>query len=416
MESATCAGHVPTAIHSPGTVQNLQEPPKVHIAGIGATQDHYAALSRNEAQNIKLTSVRYEKETSQIYQSSKKTETKCNYSFLCFRKGGKDCTVKVFFAWPGRTVVRVEKVYLPQEEGKTSPPKTSEKHPSESLAGLLVGVEAVDAQASLPEVVKQKIKWRLEHISSTTNQGSRTEVMHALQDALYKQQGQWKRWLWGYGIQHAYEISFHFDNVAEKAVAPICVTALDQNAIRDAAQATLDNKPTGSDYEYGDTCWGPPYHTQECLAANEVSGVPCIQDRISEAESRLHGFRMQHWLKECLRCPDRAQMRPFLEQGLLQKSFVYLAEDLTTIQSISMPQTADELATAGEVRGIHVTLGWDLSRMLRHARAGGVWTVFGVAVVWLGSLIWAGQTRDWGTAWAFGQVLAASVALLVYHT
>ncbi|KAK4966742.1 hypothetical protein LTR42_011053 [Elasticomyces elasticus] len=399
-------------MYNPGTMQILRPLPAAHVAGTGTTQDHYAALSRNEAQNTKLTSVRYEKETSQVYQSSRKAEIKCNYSFLCFRKGGKDCTVKVFFAWPSRTVVRVEKVYLSQEEGKTSPPKTYEKPPSGSLAGTSVGVEAGDAQASLPEVVKPKIKWRLEHISSTTNQGSRTEVMYALQDALYKQQGQWKRWLWGYAIQHAYEISFHFDNVAKKAVAPICVTALDQNAIRDAAQATLNNQPTKADYEHGDACLGSRYyHTQECLAASEISGSPCIQDRISEAESRLHGFRMQHWLKEYLRCPDKAQMRLFLEQGLLQKSFVYLAED-----SISIPQTADELAEAGEVRGIHVTLGWDLSRMLQHVRAGGVWTIFGVAVVWLGSLIWAGQTRDWGTAWAFGQVLAASVALLVYHT
>ncbi|KAK5698055.1 hypothetical protein LTR97_007015 [Elasticomyces elasticus] len=78
--------------------------------------------------------------------------------------------------------------------------------------------------------------------------------MQELQDALYKQQGRWKRWLWGYGIQHAYEISFHSDNVADKDVAPIHVTALNQIAIRDAAQAILDNKRTSMDSEYGDAC------------------------------------------------------------------------------------------------------------------------------------------------------------------
>ncbi|KAK3656793.1 hypothetical protein LTR56_002774 [Elasticomyces elasticus] len=194
-------------MYNPGTMQILRPLPAAHVAGTGTTQDHYAALSRNEAQNTKLTSVRHEKETSQVYQPSKKAELKCNYSFLCFRKGGRDYTVKVFFAWPSRTVVGFEKVDLTQEEDEISPPKASETHPSEGPVDLSVGVEAVDAQASLPEVVKPNIKWHLEHISSTTNQSSRTEVMHALQDALYKQQGQWKRWLWGYGIQHAYEIS-----------------------------------------------------------------------------------------------------------------------------------------------------------------------------------------------------------------
>ncbi len=53
-----------------------------------------------------------------------------------------------------------------------------------------------------------------------------------------------------------------------------------------------------------------------------------MQDQISEATSRLHGFRMQHWLKECLQCPGKAQTRRLLEDGLIQRSFVYLAEDV----------------------------------------------------------------------------------------
>ena len=81
-----------------------------------------------------------------------------------------------------------------------------------------------------------------------------------------------------------------------------------------------------------------------------------------------------------------------------------------------MPINANQLAASGEVRGVYVTLGWDLSRMLRHLCAGSVWTLFGLATVWLGSIIWAGHTKKWSTAWAFGQVLAASIALLLHHT
>lgn len=144
---------------------------------------------------------------------------------------------------------------------------------------------------------------------------------------------------------------------------------------------------------------------------------------------------MQHWLKECLQCPSKVSTRRLLEDGLLQRSFVYLAEDvgvspahlrqfpsafktkkLTDIQSISMPISASQLAASRQVRGVYVTLGWDLSLMLQHLCAGGVWTFFGLATVWLGSIIWAGQTKDWSTAWAFGQVLAASITLLLHHT
>jgi len=65
------------------------------------------------------------------------------------------------------------------------------------------------------------------------------------------------------------------------------------------------------------------------MPENQLLGTPCIQDQISEAKSGLYGFRMQHWLKECLQCPSKAQTRRLLEEGLLQRSLVYLAEDVS---------------------------------------------------------------------------------------
>ncbi|KAK5714942.1 hypothetical protein LTR15_010358 [Elasticomyces elasticus] len=338
-------------------------------------QSNFAALSQNEAQNNDSLDQPKSKKANQIHQSKNEVETKCNYSFLCSRKGGKDYTVKVFFAWPSRQVFEKKK----KGGGTSKRPFVYEK--------------------------------------SIVDQGSRTEVMQALQDALYKQQGRWKRWLWSYGIQEAREIKaryFHFDNIAEKSVAPICVTMLQATAIRDMAQATLDDKPPPVVYENEDACNGDP-HTLQCDETRSKEN-PCLKDQLVKAERRLDGFRNQHWLTEGLRCPTTAKTRSFLRDGLLQETFVYQAEEVSTEESILMPSNAEDLEDSKEVRGVYVKLGWDLSRMLRHICAGSVWSLFGVAVVWLGAIVWAGHTKDWSTAWAFGQVLAASVALLVYHT
>lgn len=85
-------------------------------------------------------------------------------------------------------------------------------------------------------------------------------------------------------------------------------------------------------------------------------------------------------------------------------------------QMVQMPINADQLAASKEVRGVHVTLGWDVGRISRGICAGGVWAFFGLAVIWFGSVMWARHTKDWSTAWAFGQVLAALIALLLHRT
>lgn len=95
----------------------------------------------------------------------------------------------------------------------------------------------------------------------------------------------------------------------------------------------MDDAPSNVDYDYDAACWGAPYHTDECRVGQD-HGVPCIQDRLSEASTRLRGYRSQHWLRECLQKPERAETRRFLEQGLLQRSFVYRDEDVRYITYI----------------------------------------------------------------------------------
>lgn len=67
------------------------------------------------------------------------------------------------------------------------------------------------------------------------------------------------------------------------------------------------------------------------------------------------------------------------------------------------------------MRGLFVTMGWNVDRMLLHVRVGVIYTLVGLAVVWLGSVLWAGHRGDWSTALAFGQLLAASLALILHH-
>jgi hypothetical protein len=88
---------------------------------------------------------------------------------------------------------------------------------------------------------------------------------------------------------------------------------------------------------------------------------------------------------------------------------------LTKLQAAALPIDAIGLANSGEMRGISVTLGWNVSRMLLHLKVGSVYTLAGLAVVWLSSVLWAGHRGDWSTALAFGQLLAASLALILHH-
>lgn len=120
---------------------------------------------------------------------------------------------------------------------------------------------------------------------------------------------------------------FHFDDISEGGRARIQITPLPAEEIRKEAQKTIDEAPTSVDYDYYLACRGFPCHTDECQLGQD-HGLPCVQDRLAEAFKKLSGHRSQHWLKECLQKPERAQARQFLEQGLLQKSFVYQHGDV----------------------------------------------------------------------------------------
>lgn len=69
----------------------------------------------------------------------------------------------------------------------------------------------------------------------------------------------------------------------------------------------------------------------------------------------------------------------------------------------------------GELRGLHVTLGWQTDRLCRDLPRNAAWSYLGTVVVWLSVLVWAQPAGDWTTAMAFGQLIAACLSLLVLY-
>lgn len=205
MASTGPLGDAPTVIGDLDQVQDLRPPPSAHIIDRllslrrNPKQGHFAALSKNEAQNIGGPVRNYglhgrSEDIGQAYRSEKEAGIKSNYCFLCFRKGTKDYTIKVFFAWPIRNAVKVEETRL----------KSSATRPR----GSTEGGEAVESRGLTGQAYTMKPRPNsfLECETSSADEGSQAEVMQAVQDALYQQQGWWKRWLWGYGIRSAQEI------------------------------------------------------------------------------------------------------------------------------------------------------------------------------------------------------------------
>lgn len=130
-------------------------------------------------------------------------------------------------------------------------------------------------------------------------------------------------------------LQLHFDDISRNGRAPIQMTRLSPDAIRDRALETLKHEPSSFDYEWESACMGEPYHTEKCLQGQDFS-IECIQERIAEAKRRLRGYRTRHWLKECIQNPQRAQGRPFLKEGLMQESFVYRRQVRRALQIYSL--------------------------------------------------------------------------------
>jgi hypothetical protein len=62
-----------------------------------------------------------------------------------------------------------------------------------------------------------------------------------------------------------------------------------------------------------------------------------------------------------------------------------------------------------------MVMGWQIDRLKLKAPKFIVWAWFSLALIWGCVIVWGGRTSDWSAAMAFGQLLAASVALVFMY-
>lgn len=229
-----------------------------------------------------------------IESSVKKPEPRTgNCCFLCFKKNGQTYTTFVQFDWPGK--------WIDEED-----------------------------------------------IRKFEEEGSETKVMQAIKDELYRQQGTWKRWLWSYEILTAEEVKvsdnstnnlesivsvtdrykqFRFDDIGENGRAQVQITRLRADDILKQALQTLDN-PLYAHDDLNNICWAEDGHSLACID-RQKHDIPCYRAVVSEAANREFGYHRKHWLRDCLRQPQRAGTKRFLSTGLLQETFVYMSVEVS---------------------------------------------------------------------------------------
>jgi hypothetical protein len=118
--------------------------------------------TRNQDASVSQTTSKAKKKRGKrVHTPPGDRATNTNSCFVCFQSGGHDYAVQIHFVWPGRWVYRK-------------------------------GLDEIDDLTMI---------WPFFQF-----EGSEVEVMQAIQDAIYKEKGRWKRWLWCYEIRSAEEV------------------------------------------------------------------------------------------------------------------------------------------------------------------------------------------------------------------
>ena len=96
--------------------------------------------------------------------------SKTNSCFLCLQDGDHDYAVSVKFSWPGRSIF-------------------------ENKKGVRRKIRKASRVTEPPSITESFVR-----------EGTEVQAIQAIQDAIFKQSGRWKRWLWCYEIRAAEEI------------------------------------------------------------------------------------------------------------------------------------------------------------------------------------------------------------------
>ena len=81
-----------------------------------------------------------------------------------------------------------------------------------------------------------------------------------------------------------------------------------------------------------------------------------------------------------------------------------------------MPKPDEAYNETQEIPGLKISLGWQYDRIKGFIPLGLVWGFLAVSLVFVCTAWWENGTKDTGTALAFGQLVAALIALIFVIT
>ncbi|KAG8362427.1 hypothetical protein FVEN_g153 [Fusarium venenatum] len=134
----------------------------------------------------------------------------------------------------------------------------------------------------------------------------------------------------------------------------------------------------------------------------------CFRVEVENEQKRLKRLLFLSHFTECARNPKKADGLNTLK-GMAQKSCIY------DLRQFDLPVQPKEFEGEEPMISLHFVLGWQTDRIHTELPFGVSCALLAVAFIWLCLLIWRGAGGDWGTAFAFAQVVAASFAIVITY-
>lgn len=79
---------------------------------------------------------------------------------------------------------------------------------------------------------------------------------------------------------------------------------------------------------------------------------------------------------------------------------------------VALPLSYELFQQTVQMRGLRFVLGWQTDRLIELPfKVSCVW--FGISAIWLGLVLWGWGGGDWGIGFAFAQVVAASISIVI---
>lgn len=229
-----------------------------------------------------------------------------------------------------------------------------------------------------------------------------------LLEACYAFHGKWKKWVPFYGVVDVRETQFYFNGPMKTDTHfEIHAVPLDHAAILQQCNLDLSTKPNEVVYDNEGYC-APWDHSSFCPAQTGLS--PCIEDTLATARRIKVGLDKAYLMRDCTLDPSKADRlnRSTLDGMLLSRSPIVARNTLT----VPSPEVKDDRSFTQLQPGIEIVLGWQTDRIVDDVPSIVVFVWSVLAVIWVAVII-GGAVGDQNLWVAFGQLLVASLSLLV---